>query len=466
MAKKGLNRREFLRTTGAAGAGVMLGSKPFGVPAVVRQADEPTASTPIAHFLVLMQENHTFDNYFGKYPGANGIPPDTRMPVDPFDPNNTEYVLPFHLGDNDVENDDPDHSSETHAKQYNDGKMDGFVHALKLRNQDGRLAMAYYDERDLPYYWNIADEYVLFDNFFSSVHGGSSDNHMFWVAATTGARQGYMLHEAMAETPTIFDRLQERGISWKFYVQNYDPALTYRTVHLYPANRASQMIWVPLLNIDRFIDDPILSSHIVDMDEYYEDLANGTLPQVGFMVPSGPSEHPPSSVRSGQQFVRMLIQALMQSPYWEKSAFAWCYDDWGGWFDHVPPPRVDEHGYGFRVPALVVSAYAKRGYIDSTVLDFTSYLRFIEDNWGIEPLAERDANANSIINAFDFMQPPRTARFVPFERVSEEAKVEPRREFIYALYGAALILSGSIFSAAMAGFRRASRQKRDRGEAP
>src|SRR5690606_34072468 len=132
----------------------------------------------------------------------------------------------------------------------------GFVYALNLRNQDGRLAMGYYDEEDLPYYWNIADEYVLFDNFFSSVHGGSFENHVFWVAASTGMKEGVDLQESLADTPTIFDRLQEAGISWKFYVQNYEPELNYRTAHLYPANRASQVTWVPLLNFDRFLDDP------------------------------------------------------------------------------------------------------------------------------------------------------------------------------------------------------------------
>jgi phospholipase C len=423
----------------------------------VSQADGPTAKTPIEHFLVLMQENHSFDNYFGTYPGANGIPPGTCMPVDPFDSNNTECVQPFEIGSGNVEMDDPDHSSETHALQYNNGEMNGFVYALNVRNQDGRLAMAHYSEQDLSYYWNIADEYVLFDNLFSSVHAGSFENHMYWVAATTGQKEGYTLQQVFANTPTIFDRLQEQGISWKFYVQNYDPEMNYRTAHLYPANRASQVVWVPLLNIDRFLDDPNLFSHIVNMDEYYTDLVNGTLPSVAFMVPSGPSEHPPSNVGSGQRFIRTLIQSLMQSRYWDSSAFVWSYDDWGGWYDHVSPPQVDQDGYGFRVPALLVSAYAKQGYIDHTQLDFTSFLRFIEDNWGLAPLATRDAQANSIINAFDFTQPPRPAKFLPFERLSQAAQAEPDRSVIYVLYGTILILSGGLFFVAVVGLPRRAR---------
>jgi phospholipase C len=430
------------------------------------QADGPTANTPIEHFMVLMQENHSFDNYFGIYPGANGIPADVCMPVDPFDPNNAECIKPFHIGSGDVDMFDPDHSSETSSLQYNDGKLNGFVYALNLRNQDGRLAMAHYDEQDLPYYWNILDEYVLFDNFFSSVQGGSFENHMYWVAATTGKIDGQTLQESLADTPTIFDRLQEKGISWKFYVQNYEPTLNYRTSRDFPANRASQVTWVPLLNIDRFLDNPDLFSHIVDLDEYYADLVNGTLPSVAFIVPSGPSEHPPSSVQSGQRFVKTLIQALMQSHYWDSSVFTWSYDDWGGWYDHVVPPKVDEDGYGFRVPTILVSAYAKRGYIDHTQLDFTSFLRFIEDNWGIEPLAQRDAQANSVVSALDFTQPPRPPQFLPYERVSNAAKAEPDRRVIYVLYGAIIILSAALFVIASTRFsRRSLRSASDQGEA-
>jgi phospholipase C len=202
------------------------------------------------------------------------------------------------------------------------------------------------------------------------------------------------------------------------------------------------------------------------LDEYYADLVNGTLPSVAFIVPSGPSEHPPSSVQSGQRFVKTLIQSLMQSPYWDSSVFAWAYDDWGGWYDHVVQPQVDADGYGFRVPAILVSAYAKRGYIDSTQLDFTSFLRFIEDNWGLEPLAERDAQANSIINAFDFTQPPRPAKFLPFERMSRETKAEPDRRVIYVLYGSIVILSSILFFITITGFpRRVLRSIHNRGGA-
>jgi phospholipase C len=403
------------------------------------QAKKP--NTPIEHFIVLMQENHTFDNYFGTYPGVDGIPEGTCIPVDPFDKKNTECVEPFHIGDRPI--DDLDHSESTFNLQYNKGLMNGFVYALTERNQNGALSMGYYDDRDLPYYWNLADEYVLFDKMFSSDHGGSFANHMFWVSGQQGGSR--VSSEGYDDILTIFDRLEERGISWKFYVQNYDPGINYRTADQISGNRASQVIWVPILNMARFLDDPELSSHIVDLSEYYTDLENGTLPAVAYIAPAGASEHPPGSIRSGQKFVKGLIQALTRSSSWDSSAFMVMYDDWGGWYDHVVPPQVDEFGYGMRVPAFMVSAYAKRGHIESTVLDFTSVMKFIEENWDLEPIAERDANANNFLTAFDFTQPPREPVFIPFERVVQQEKVEPRRYVIFAAYGGAIVLGILMF---------------------
>ncbi|HEX6033054.1 MAG TPA: alkaline phosphatase family protein, partial [Anaerolineales bacterium] len=193
---------------------------------VPNQSNKP--NTPIEHFIVLMQENHTFDNYFGTYPGAEGFPEGTCIPVDPFDKKNTECIEPFHIGDRPIE--DLDHSDSTFELQYNKGKMNGFVYALNQRNQNGALALGYYDDRDLPYYWNLVDEYVLFDHMFSSDHGGSFANHMFWVSGQQGGSR--VSSEGYDDVLTIFDRLEERGISWKFYVQNYDPGINYRTAHL------------------------------------------------------------------------------------------------------------------------------------------------------------------------------------------------------------------------------------------
>src|SRR5215208_8196535 len=122
-----------------------------------------------------------------------------------------------------------------------------------------------------------------------------------------------------------------------------------------------------------------------------------------------------------------MLHTLMQSDAWERSAFFITYDDWGGWYDHVPPPQIDERGYGFRVPSLLVSPYARNGHIDHTLLDHTSILKFIEENWNIPPLAERDAKANNFSSAFDFTMNPRPAVFVSTVREVPEARIEPRR---------------------------------------
>ena len=408
------------------------------------------AKTPIEHLVVLLQENHTFDNYFGTFPGADGIPANTCMPVDPTSPSaSSQCIAPFHIGDNDVALGDLDHSASTHAKQFNGGKMNGFVSALNERRQDGRLAMGHYDESDLPFYWYLARNYVLFDRFFSSSADGSSKNHMYAVAAANLLQRAPRTGGATSPTPptvnnnapTIFDRLEEQGISWKFYVQNYDPKLTYRTVSQYSGDRASQVIWVPLLNIDRFIDDPKLASHIVDREQYFEDLKNGTLPAVSYIAPSGASEHPPGSIASGERAVQGLINALARSSAWSSSAFLLTYDDWGGWYDHVAPPQVDQDGYGFRVPTLIVSPFAKQGAIDHTPLDFTSILRFIEDNYGLAPLATRDARSASLVSELDFAAPPRAPEFWSATAPVAVPGTSSQRVVVYASYGAAIAVA-------------------------
>jgi phospholipase C len=414
-------------------------------------------TTPIQHLVVVMQENHTFDNYFGMYPGANGIPQDTKMPVDPNNPS-AGFITPWHIGDATIS--DLSHNPATFRDQYNNGNMDGFVSAINSRNEDGKLTMGYYDGSDIPYYWNLADNYVLFDSFFSSAKDGSFANHMYWVAGVSPtAPRGGQLSTVLAKVPTIFDRLQEAGVSWKFYVQNYDPTITYRDLGTV-GNRASQVIWVPLLNFDRFIDDPNLSSHIVDLNQYFTDLDNGTLPSVSFVVPSGASEHPPSSITSGQRFVKNILQELMRSTSWSSSAFLLTYDDWGGWYDHVNPPQVDKFGYGMRVPAILISPYAKTGYIDHTVLDFTSILKFIEENWNVQSLADRDAKANNFLSAFDFNQIARLPIFLPFTRITPVAAQKDPSRIIYLGYGGALTFTLGLIGLAAVLTRRSKRYEK------
>jgi phospholipase C len=398
------------------------------------QAEPPAPKTPIKHLIMMMQENHSFDNYFGQYPGADGIPPDICMPLDPPFAKNTACVRPFHLVNPTLRI--PANSRLTFERQYRDGLMDGFIYALRRMGRDGTPVMGYYTDEDLPFYWNLADQYVLFDRFFSAGIGGAVQNHLYWVAASPGGQDEQIPMEGWGDLPTIFDRLDAQGISWKFYVEDYDAEMTFQR----PAGvgRTSQVVRVPLLAFARYINNPAVMSHIVDLNTYYDDLRKGTLPAVAYVVAAGSSEQPPSPVHPGQRLVKGLLNALMQSTAWDSSAFVLTYDQSGGWYDHVPPPRIDADGYGFRVPALLVSPYARAGYIDHTQLDVTSLLRFIEDNYALPSLTARDAQAQSIIGAFDFSQPPRAPAIVAAARPTPPAP-EPRRVAIFGMYGGALL---------------------------
>lgn len=424
-------------------------------------AAQPPASvpttTPIKHFLMLMQEGHSFDNYFGSYPGADGIPAGTCMPVDPGNRARPPRpcVRPFHLGDRSA---GLPHSRLSFARQYRGGRMDGFVSSFaQLGVQQPGTPMGFYDARDIPFYWNLADNYVLFDRFFAAAAGGSVMNHMYWLTGTPGdvRELDRIPLQGFGQLPTIFDRLQERGISWKAYVQDYDPAITYRTAARH--RRASQATWMPLLSYARYVDDPRLSRHIVDLSELFTDADRGTLPSVAYIVPASSSEHPPGRVQGGMRLVRRIVNALLLSPSWPSSAFMWTYDTWGGWYDHVRPPKVDAYGDGFRVPALLVSAYARRRAVDHTRLDTTSALRFVEDNWHVRPLARRDARAPTFGEAFDFARGPRPPVILPMTRGRPAVKLV-RRWPIFAGYGGASALAALLLAVAVAAGARRRRQ--------
>ena len=418
-----------------------------------------TANTPIEHVVTVMQSNSSFDHYFGSYPGTGESLAGICMPVDPTGESSSDCVSPFAMSSFE---EDLSHTNTTFQQQYRSGQMDGFISAFRQRGELHSFTMGYYDDEELPFHWNVADDYVLFNRYFSSASAGSTPNRMYWVSGQPGVadlnRVG-VPPNGWGDIPTIFDRLEERGISWKFYIENYDPTINFR-------NRGdggidAQFAWAPVLSFARFLDDPELSSHIVDLDEYFTDVANDSLPAVSYVATVDSSEHPPSNPLAGQRLLRSMTTALMQSSAWESSAFMWAYDDWGGWYDHVPPPVVDSFGYGFRVPAMLVSPYARQGYVDSTVLDHTSVLKFIEENWDIPPLAERDGSANSISGAFDFSQPPRAPVIISMSRTSLPGLVIPDRSVIYAVYVAAAVFVSSVIGAALLwGFRPTPRRPR------
>lgn len=427
---------------------VLLGS--LAMPAF---ASAQESTVPIDTLVVVMQEDRTFDNYFGTYsqenPEANGWPEGYRVLRDPTDPD-SGWVEPYKLTETRTVS--LPHSEKAMRAAFNEGKMDSFVAAAEQYGAtDGGLALGYYDSNEIPFYWQLADEFVLADNWFSSVLGPSFPNHLYLFAGTRYAKTatdpatGEPLRYDSApaegmELDTIFDRLEDAGISWKVYIQGYQEDVTYENAEaragLHP--QASQLIWVPLVGIPRFVHDPELNSHLVPLAEYFEDAKNGELPAVSFITPSGLSEHPPGDLTLGHYFAADLLEALMLSAHWESSAFVLTWDEWGGFADHVVPPQVDADGYGFRVPGLIVSPFAKSGYVDHTLYDHTSVLATIQEWWDLEPLAARDAAANTFTAAFDFTQEPRAPLVLSTEYNAPPPEVDAAEQVatvssIYAL---------------------------------
>jgi phospholipase C len=332
----------------------------------------------IEHVLFLMQENHSFDNYFGSYPGADG--PAGGLSV--------EGVSPFHLPSTVTRN--MPHSLSAARRAVHGGMMDMFVSA-----EGSQDTMGYYDGRDIPNYWAYADGFTLADHFYASAMGPSLPNHIFAVSAQAAGATSNMARPPAGgfAVETLPDRLESAAIAWKCYVGDKDP-LAFTALN-------------PLPGFWSFIRNPRLMSRLARNTEIFRDLREGNLPSVAWIFPNGEeSEHPLTDARIGMWYVTTIVNALMKSAYWWNTVLVVTWDEYGGFFDHAPPPQVDASGYGPRVPALIICPYARPGAIDHTTYDFASVLRLIEDRFALAPLSERDRNATSIAGALDMSQPP------------------------------------------------------------
>jgi phospholipase C len=375
---------------------------------VIESDNTSSQKNPINHVIVIMQGKRSFDHYFGKYPGADGLSNDTKIPLYPNDLNGTQYAYPFHIEE--VSRFIPKHNSKSYGLSYNNGSMNGFVYAQNVEGYDGRRVMGYYDSRDIPYYWDLAGKYVLADRFFSPTMKTGLPNYLTLYAGNHAGYSGNKIPEQGLEINTIFDSLEKRNIPWKVYVQDYEPSLNYTNKE---ARTDPKLRYNPLLSIPRFVHNETLNSRIVDLDQYFTDLkGNNSLPSVAFITAPESNERAPKSPIEGQEFVASLVVALMKSKHWTDSAFIITYDESGGWYDHVAPTRIEEIEFGFRVPSIIISPYAKSGYVDSTPYDVTSILKFIEYIFGLPALTGRDDNANNMLNAFDFTKPP-NAPYIP-----------------------------------------------------
>lgn len=350
---------------------------------------------PIDHVIVVIQENRSFDHYFGAMEGVDGFDESYTNP----DAEGTP-VAPFHTTEYCIE--DVAHGWNAVHTQVGDGSMDGFI---ATNEPNGERAMGYLDGSDLPFYWDLYSTFAMSDHHFCSVLGPTWVNRYYAMSGTsfglTG--NGAIPEERIpADEPhVIMQQLDERRLGWRVY-QSDVPFVLGGYGH-YAGRRLR---------------------NIKPLDDFFEDLAAGELPPVTFVDPSffqgveQTDEHPPANPQFGEQFVHSLTTALFESPLWERTAMVITYDEHGGFFDHVEPPEAcppgdyapDRDGafdqYGIRVPLVVVSPYAKAGYVSDRVTDLTSVLRFIQTRWLLPAFTGRDANAWPLLDLFDFESPP------------------------------------------------------------
>jgi phospholipase C len=334
----------------------------------------------IDHFIIVTHENHTFDQYFGHYPGADGIPDGVVLhdregkAVSPF-PVNSPFFNLLH---------DPDHSWEAIHREWDYGKMDGFARV------NGRIAMGYYPQEAVAPYWRLAQVGVLLDRYFCSVLGPTMPNRLYLVSGTSaGIRDDppigcrWQFHQK-----TLFDQLESAGVSWSYYVRDYHPR--------FPAV-AKALIMCPLLWFPRFLNRPALRRHLKPYSALWRDLASGQLPQVSFVAPGWwDSEHPGAPIPPGMAEVERMVRAIEKSRYRERTFFLLNFDEGGGFYDHVVPPAVDAWGLGLRVPAIVLAPGLVAGSVDHSVFDHTSVLKTIQDRFGLPPLTRRNLWAKSL----------------------------------------------------------------------
>ncbi len=448
----------FVAAVLALGLGALFGAL-GGHPAVSTGARPLSARSgihKIKHVVVIMQENRSFDSYFGTFPGADGIPPGVCVP----DPRGG-CVRPYH--DPIDRNFGGPHALLNAQRDIDRGAMDGFVRSAVggmrgceerndpycVRHGGGRDVMGYHDWREIPNYWAYAGRFVLQDRMFEPARSWSLPAHLFtvseWSAKCTrrgdprscvGAPnhpaeppdfRGDIRHTIPSYAWTDLTYLLHKyGVSWRYYVFkggqpdcSDDAAMICASVS---QSAKTPGIWNPLPYFTTVREDRQLGD-ITSLRSFFKAAHAGTLPAVSWIVPNNHvSEHPPGLVSAGQAYVTRLVNAVMRSPDWGSTAIFLTWDDWGGFYDHVEPPSVDVNGYGLRVPGIVISPYAKRGYIDHQILSFDAYAKFIEDDFlggqRLDPrtdgrpdprpdVREKAPILGNLVSDFDFTQKPR-----------------------------------------------------------
>jgi phospholipase C len=384
-------------------------------PAFGKRPEQLDTRWPIKRVIYLMLENRSFDNLFGRFPGANG----TTVGVDlgkerPLIP--CPEWLPGDL----------QHDRDAGIEQINGGSLDAFS-----RGVYGPIyAYSQFDEPAIPNYWHWAREFVLCDNFFCSALGASYPNHLYFIAGSAGGaldnpenikvlreedRQfkswgidaygedvfvfvqdgegNLSKHDTSFDIPTFGEELTRRDVDWAYYAAEPHQA---------------GYIWSAYSSIPGVFLTDLWEQHVWAVDDLLADVQAGALPAVTWITPRfALSDHPPFSTCHAHNWVTDIVNGIMRGPMWESSAIFITWDEWGGFYDHVLPPEVDNLGLGMRVPMLVISPYAKRGYIDDALGEFSSPLKFVADNWDLPYLTDRVRNTHNFEHVFDFSRKPR-----------------------------------------------------------
>ena len=500
----------------ASGALALVGRNPLAFSATEprRAPDLRALREKIAHIIVIFQENRSFDHYFGTYRPPHGgaveglldesgrirasfsglqknaagvaypfLPVPARLPGFARGPleNRPFHLTPYISAEDNVAF-DPMHAFRRMLAQINGGRMDQFVALAELGKHDftstehaltplqrwlaassaSGVVLGFYERDDLPGYHALADEYVLCDQFFQAMSGGSTPNALYLIAgrscrsSSNAARErfdsaaletaydesGVLLNDAppvngptetfmgpieLCPPPeqqthaTIGDRLVGAGLSWAWYNEGWNAVKPWALKTAFGPGDGSIVVdtpqmYVPHHNPFQYFPswfDNVRAGRMRDADDFLEDVRADRLPEVCFLKATGShDEHPADSApRWGERWVLQLLRALGESRAWERSLVVITYDEGGGFWDHVAPPRPDAYGCGTRVPGLLISPWARRGYIDHRIADTTSILALIQARFGLAPLAARDASAYPLLEGLDFAQTLRPPAF-------------------------------------------------------
>ena len=363
-------RRTFLERSGAAGVALLGGSLWQTAPAAARARRVAKVDTPIEHLVIACQENRSYDHYFGFTLGPDGFGPGPGY-SQPDSGGNPHYPFEF----TSLTTSDPPHGWRSVHQQVDGVQMDGFWQASQDAIGDGDAAIGYYTSAELPFYYSLLDDSALCANYFCSLLGPTWPNRFYFAAGTSGGITtngvwGY----GVFDYPIILDLLDAAGVSWRVYNMNWDSVPYGNTDNVF-------VFWKNFAHDQRTRGS---------RGGFINDARKGRLPQVSWLVSSFAhqrDEHPPADVSVGMGLQEDLITAVREGPLWDSSAYLLTYDEHGGFFDHVPPPHVDDYGLSVRVPLWVVSPHAKTGPVQSTLpAEHTSTLKLIETLHGLPTL--------------------------------------------------------------------------------